>query len=136
MQSVETRVSIRKTFAERNAKVFFRCASVLREKTAICVIIRKSHLMQNCPIPLFCNSIFAQCCNFVIIICVYFWNWKVFRRYLNSEKIWFWNVLHNMFDQWQSRWVPISWARILFISAECWGGDVWPSRRSLFKNVA
>ena len=44
------RVSIRKTFAEQNAKFFFLCASVLREKTTICAIIRKSHF--NCPFPL------------------------------------------------------------------------------------
>ena len=36
------RVSIRVIFAERNAKSFFLCASVLREKTTICAIIRKS----------------------------------------------------------------------------------------------
>ena len=38
-------------FAKQNAKFFFRCASVLREKTVICAIIRKSHFAQNCPIP-------------------------------------------------------------------------------------
>ena len=48
---------------------FFCCALVLREKTAICAIIRKSHFAQNCPIPLFRNSSFAQFRNFVIIIC-------------------------------------------------------------------
>ena len=72
-----SRVSIRKTFAQ-NAKFFFRCASVLREKTAICAIIRKSHFAQNCPIPLFRNSSFAQFRNFVIIICVYFLELKGF----------------------------------------------------------
>ena len=47
-------------FAERNAKFFFLCASVLREKTTICAIIRKSHFAQNCPSPLLRNSSFAQ----------------------------------------------------------------------------
>ena len=61
---VHFRVSIRKTFAqffaERNAKFFFLCASVLREKTTFCAIIRKSHFAQNCPIPFLRNSSFAQ----------------------------------------------------------------------------
>ena len=52
-------------FAERNAKFYFLCASVLREKTTICAIIRKSHFAQNCPIPLLRNSSFAQFHNFV-----------------------------------------------------------------------
>ena len=61
---VHFRVSIRKTFAqffaERNAKFFFLCASVLREKTTVCAIIRKSHFAQNCPIPILRSSSFAQ----------------------------------------------------------------------------
>ena len=52
-------------FAERNAKFFFLCASVLREKTTICAIICISHFVQNCPIPLLRNSSFAQFHNFV-----------------------------------------------------------------------
>ena len=51
---ISTRVSIRKNFctifAERIPKIFFRCESVLREKTAIWAIIRKSHFSQNCPL--------------------------------------------------------------------------------------
>ena len=50
-------------FAERNAKFFFLCASVLREKTTVCAIIRKSHFAQNCPLPFLRNSSFAQFCN-------------------------------------------------------------------------
>ena len=50
-------------FAERNAKFFFLCASVLREKTTFCAIIRKSHFAQNCPIPFLRNSSFTQFCN-------------------------------------------------------------------------
>ena len=71
------------------AKFFFLCASVLREKTTICAIIRKSHFAKNCPIPLLRNSSFAQFRNFLkikrfVTTCVFlrtkFW------------KILFWNV--------------------------------------------
>ena len=58
-QPLSIRVSIRKTFAERIAKFFFLCASVLREKTTICAIIRRRHFAQNCPIPLLRNSSFC-----------------------------------------------------------------------------
>ena len=47
-------------FVARNAKFFFLWASILREKTKICAIIRKSHFAQNFPIPRFRNSSFAQ----------------------------------------------------------------------------
>ena len=87
------RVSIRKTFAERNAKFLFLCASVLCEKTTICAIIRKSHFAQNCPIPLLRNSSFAQFRNY---------SFPQFRKNqtvgdgvcfleFNSGKILFWN---------------------------------------------
>ena len=65
---IAVRVFTRKTFAERNAKFVFRCASVLGEKTAICAIIRKSHYEQNFPIPLFCNSSFARFRNSAILL--------------------------------------------------------------------
>ena len=61
--SVLNRVSIRKNFADRNEKFFFLCSSVLREKTTICAIIRKSHFAQNCHIPFLRNLSFAQFCN-------------------------------------------------------------------------
>ena len=94
------RVSIRKTFAQflRNEtqNFFFLCASVLREKTTICAIIRKSHFAQNCHIPLLQNSSFAQFRNFIKIkrlVTVCFLEF-------NSGKVLFWNVflwslLHN-----------------------------------------
>ena len=91
------RVSIRKTFAQflRNETQNFSFVAdqFCAKKTAICVIIRKSNFAQNCPIPLFRNSSFAQFCNFVIIICLYFLELKGFSPNLNSGKIWFWNVL-------------------------------------------
>ena len=48
-------------FAERTAKFFFLCASVLREKKT--TIIHKSNFAQNCPLPFLRNSSFAQFCN-------------------------------------------------------------------------
>ena len=51
-------------FTKQNAKFFFLCASVLREKTTIYAIICKSHFAQNCPIPLLRTSSFAQFCNY------------------------------------------------------------------------
>ena len=75
-------------FAERNAKFFFLCASVLREKTTICAIIRKSHFAQNCLLPLLRNSSFAQFRNFVkikrLVTVCFLW--------FNSGRILFWNV--------------------------------------------
>ena len=65
------RVSIRKTFRNfcgTKRKIFLSFRIILREKkTTICAIIRKSHLKQNCPIPLLRNSSFAQFRNFVKI---------------------------------------------------------------------
>ena len=88
-------------FAEQNAKFFFLCASVLREKTTICAIIRKSHFAQNCLIPLLQNSSFAQFCNLSF---VQFRNFvKIKRVSYNSileqscfgMSSYIWSLLHN-----------------------------------------
>ena len=86
-QPLSIRVSIRKTFAERIAKFFFLCASVLREKTTICAIIRRRHFAQNCPIPLLRNSSFCAIPQFRenqtvgVFLRIQFWKnlfWNVF----------------------------------------------------------
>ena len=69
--SICPRGSIRKIFLSLRI-------SFARKKTAICAIIRKSHFAQNCHIPLFRHSSFAQFRNFVINICVYFLELKGF----------------------------------------------------------
>ena len=84
-------------FAERNAKFFFLCASVLREKTTICAIIRKSHFAQNCLIPLLRNSSFVQFRNFVkikrlVTVCVSFDSILEESCFGMSS---YWSLLHN-----------------------------------------
>ena len=81
------RVSIRKIF----------CASVLREKTTVCAIIRKSHFTQNCPIPLSRNSSFAQFHNFVkikrlVTMCVSYSSILEKSCFGMSS---YWSLLHN-----------------------------------------
>ena len=99
-----------RNFCGTKRKIFFLCASVLRKKTTICAIIRKSHFAQNCPIPLLQNLSFAQFRNFICRRCVFL-------------RIQFWKKLvleclpighFYIIDQWQLRRVQISWKRTLF----------------------
>ena len=106
------RVSIRKTFAQflRNEtqNFFFLCASVLREKTTICAIIRKIHFAQNCLIPLLRNSSFAQFRNFVksngwwrcVFLRIQFWK-NLVLECLPIDHFY-------IIDQWQLRRILIS----------------------------
>ena len=107
LSSPLARVSICKTFAEQNA-FFFRFASVLGEKTAICAIICKSHFAQRCPILLLHNSAILL----KSYVCIS-WNWKVLADFWILEKSCFDHFY--IFDQWQSRLVRISWGPTLFI---------------------
>ena len=72
---LQSRVSIRKTFAQFLQNETQNFSFVAHQ---FCAIIHKSHFAQNCPIPLFRNSSFAQFRNFVIIIYVYFLELKGF----------------------------------------------------------
>ena len=85
-------------FAERNAKFFFLCASVLREKKTICAIIRKSHFAKNYPFPLLRNSSFAQFRNFVklkrlVTVCVS--QNSILDKSCFGMSSYNWSLLHN-----------------------------------------
>ena len=93
--SPANRVSIRKTFSQfsRNeTQIFsFFAHQFCAKKTTICAIIRKSHFVQNCPIPLLRNSSFAQFRKNQTVgdgVC--------FLEF-NSGKILFWNVFLGHF---------------------------------------
>ena len=71
--------------------------SFCAKKTTICAIIRKSHFVQNCPIPLLRNSSFAQFRNFVkikwlVTVCVSY-NSILEKSCLGMSS--YWPLLHN-----------------------------------------
>ena len=113
LSSPLARVSICKTFAEQNAKIFFRCASVLREKQQFAqsfakVISRKDALFCFCATRVLLNSAISL----KSYVCIS-WNWKVLADFWILEKSCFDHFY--IFYQWQSRLVRMSWGPTLFI---------------------